>query len=250
MADAGQTDDRLPWLDPPRPSRRTTPRPATRRARSLLLLLGLLMASAVAVTAFLAGRGSGPFAPKPRPIDTPPAEVALEPRPRAAPQPAPEPAPESAPLRQAPVALPAPIVTAPTPTAAVPTATKPRAEVERKAIRHRPVARPPAAKVDAKALPAPPPPLPYQWPAHSAAGPSGRVVQLGAYYSGRQTMAAWRRLRRAYPYLMTLPRKVTVVSPRAGHRRYYRLRIGAQSAGHARAICDNLHRIGRGCTIV
>jgi hypothetical protein len=63
-------------------------------------------------------------------------------------------------------------------------------------------------------------------------------------------MASWRRLRRAYPYLATLPRKVTVVRPVPGRPRYYRLRIGAGSAAHARAICDNLHRIGRGCTVV
>ena len=246
MADARHADDRLPWLDTPRPAK-PKPQPASRRARTpLLLLLGLLLAGTVAVTAFLAGRGSGPFDTEPRASDVPPAAVAPVPAPPAAPQQAPAPTPAPA----LPTTPPAPEATTPAPAAApVSIATKP-AEAKRKASAHRPVARPRRVTVHRNTPEARTIPPPYQWPAPSAAGPSGRVIQLGAYVSGRQTMASWRRLRRAYPYLATLPRKVTIVSPGPGRPRYYRLRIGALSAAHARAICDNLHRIGRGCTVV
>jgi hypothetical protein len=257
MNDATSADDRLPWLETPRAARKDRARAAARRAGPLLLLLGLLLAGTVAVMAFLAGRGSGPFAPQPRATDAPPAAVAPQPIPSA-----PQPAPVPAPVPEAPAAPAAPIITAPAPAAAAPTATKPRAKDKRETSPRGPAVSPPVVRVDAIAPPAPtqppastlPPapalPPPYQWPVPSAAGPSGRVIQLGYYYTGRETMAAWRRLRRSYPYLATMPRKVTVVSPGPGRPRFYQLRIGAPSAAHARAICDYLHRIGRGCIVV
>jgi hypothetical protein len=263
--------DRLPWLDTPRTAKVTKPAPAKsvkkpakvqragHRARTpLLLLLGLFMASAVAVIAFLAGRGGVPIALAPRSSEAAP--VAVEPVPAPPPaMPAPEPAPLPVPTAPAPAPVPtapfAPIAAAPAPPAAAPlrTAAKPRAtrpKAKRKAVAHRPVARPSAVRVHRNVRPARIAPSRYHWPPPSAAGPSGRVVQLGAYVTGRQTMAAWRRLRRAYPYLTTLPRKVIIVAPRPGRPRYYRLRIGAPTPGHARAICNELHRIGRGCTVV
>ena len=246
MVEAGPADDRLPWLDTPRPAREA-PRPARRTRAPLLLLLGLLVASTVAVMAFLAGRGSGPFAPEPR-ASAPPLEVAPAP---VAPL-APEPLPLPTPVPAIPVAPPPLAETAP---AAEPvrTASEPRtpaAKPKRTAKARPSVKRSRGVTVHRNTSRARMTPPRYQWPVPSAAGPSGRVIQLGAYYDGRQTMAAWKRLRRAYPYLATLPRKVTVVTPGPGRPRFYRLRIGAQSPAHARAICDNLHRVGRGCTIV
>jgi hypothetical protein len=251
MADARHADDRLPWLESARPAK-PKPSPASRRARTpLLLLLGLLLAGTVAVMAFLAGRGSGPFDAEPPGSDATPAAVAPTPAPPAASQQAPAPTPLPTPVPALPAAPPAPAATAPAPApAAAPVRAVARpATAKRTASARRPVARSHRVTVhrNVRAQAAPPR---YQWPAPSAAGPSGRVIQLGAYVSGRQTMASWRRLRRAYPYLATLPRKVTIVSPGPGRPHYYRLRIGAPSAAHARAICNNLHRIGRGCTVV
>ena len=249
MADAGLADDRLPWLENPRSNKARSSRAPRRSRTPLIVLLGLLVAGTVAVMAFLAGRGSGPFEAEPRATDAPPAAIALAPAPPAAPQPVPLPA---EPATVTPVPAPAP---APSPAASNPTAERAQsspaarpAKVRRTASA-RPVARSKGVQIHRSRPSARVAPPRYRWPATSAQ-PSGRVVQLGAYYNGRQTMAAWRRLRRAYPYLATLPRKVTVVRPGARHPRYYRLRIGTQSPGHARAICDNLHRIGRGCTIV
>ena len=248
MVEAGPADDRLPWLDTPRPARKA-PRPARRTRAPLLLLLGLLLASTVAVMAFLAGRGSGPFAPEPR-ASAPPLEVVPAPVAPLAPEPLPLPLPT--PVPAIPVAPPPLAETAP---AAEPvrTASEPRtpaAKPKRTAKARPSVKRSRGVTVHRNTSRARMTPPRYQWPVPSAAGPSGRVIQLGAYYDGRQTMAAWKRLRRAYPYLATLPRKVTVVTPGPGRPRFYRLRIGAQSPAHARAICDNLHRVGRGCTIV
>ena len=238
MADAKSAEDRLPWLETPRLAK-ARPRPAARRARTpLLLLLGLFLASAVAVMAYLAGRSLRPVA------TTAPEDSVRATPPVAAPR-APTPAP--APLPAAPIAPRAPVVMTPAPAVAAPVrATPPEPRVTwaapkrvasaRSSVRRRVAAR--------SGLPR------YRWPAHFAAVPSGRVVQLGAYRTGRQTNAAWLRLRRAYPYLTTLPRKVVVTPPRAGRPRYYRLRIGTRSALEARALCDTLHRIGRGCIVV
>ena len=243
MADAGSVDDRLPWIENPRPAARKRSASARRARTPLLLLLGLIMAGTVAVMAFLAGRGSGPIASQAdfgeapavavEPTAVPPPAVLLPPEPAPVVTPAPAPSPSVANSAAAP-SQPA--------TASKPAKAKPKTKA-------RPVARTDGVQIHRNRRQAQTAPRRYRWPVPSAQ-PSGRVVQLGAYYSGRQTMAAWRRLRRAYPYLSTLPRKVTIVRPGPGHPLYYRLRIGTQSEGHARAICDNLHRIGRGCTVV
>ncbi len=235
MGDAGRADDRLPWLETPRTAKPTKRRPAARRARTpLLLLLGLFMAGVIAVMAFITGRSTAP-----RRVPAAAINVPLPP---------PVPAPETV------VVPPAPVAIMPEPAAIVPSAAPAKPRVVRpaavKAPARRSVERSRGVTIHRNRATPPPTPPRYRWPTPSASGPSGRVVQLGAYYNGRQTMAAWRRLRLAYPYLATLPRKVTIVRPGAGRPRYYRLRIGAESEAHARAICDSLHRIGRGCTVV
>jgi hypothetical protein len=238
MADAKIAEDRLPWLETPLLAI-SRPRTPARRARApLLLLLGLFLTTAVAVTAYLAGRSLGPVA-----ATAPEASVRAT-LPVAAPR-APTPAP--APLPAAPIAPRAPVVMTPAPAVAAPVRARPpephitwsapkRVANARSSVRRHVAGR--------SGLPR------YRWPAPFAAAPSGRVVQLGTYYTGHQTNAAWLRLRRAYPYLTTLPRKVIVTPRRAGRPRYYRLRIGTRSAVEARALCDTLNRMGRGCIVV
>lgn len=234
MSDAG-SDDRLPWLAPTPPARPAT---AARRARTpLLLLLGLFCFSAIAVIAYVAGRGLTPAAPR---APDPPATVAPAPAPVAAPTPRPQAPPRIA-------AAPSAHVVPAAPTAAPPkTSLKPEARTTRRreTARAAPAVRVQRARPPARVAQR------YRWPPSFAAAPSGRVVQLGAYPSGHQTMAAWLRLRRAYPHLATLPRKVVISAPRAGRPRYYRLRIGTRTPGEARALCQALHRIGRGCIVV
>ena len=249
MGDARSADDRLPWLVPPRPAK---PVSAARRARTpLLLLLGLFCFTAIAIMAYLAGRGLTEAAP----VATPKVAAAPAPTPVPAPQPpAPVPPPPVA-LTPAPVVAPAPPVAVSERAApAKPRATRPKVsrKAETRASERRRVAARPAHGVtvhrnrgSARAAP-----RRYRWPKTFAARPSGRVIQLGAYPSGHQTMAAWQRLRRAYPHLASMPRKVIVSRARPGRPRYYRLRVGTRSASEARALCDTLHRIGRGCIVV
>ena len=254
MGDARSADDRLPWLESPRAAK---PVSAARRARTpLLLLLGLFCFSAIAVMAYLAGRGLTM-----QPTNALEEQVRAPPRVALAPPPTPTPAPQpAAPLPPPALApTPAPTITPAPPRAAPvraspvkPRATRPKPARKAQAsstIRRRAAVRP-THGVTVHRNRRPTAPRRYRWPASFASAPSGRVVQLGAYPSGHQTKAAWLRLRRAYPHLATMPRKVVVSAPRPSRPRYYRLRIGTRSPGEARALCDRLHRIGRGCIVV
>lgn len=251
MAEALRGDDRLPWLDAPRPA---SPARAASKARGpLIALLGLFLAGGIAVMAFLAGRST---APPPEPLVTailpPPAAPSQAPPPTAAPVPEPQAAPLIAP--PAPAAVPLP----PTPAPAVrATPPKPRPIPPKASVRQaRPQrqARTIVAPAVDRPRPAPivraAPPLRAVWPARPFAGPRGRVIQLGAYRTQPLADAAWWRVARAYPYLATLPRSVSAVGPTPGRARYYRVRLAAGSNREARALCRNLRRVGRGCMIV
>ena len=255
MVKAPSGDDRLPWLDAPRPAR---PARAARRARTpLLVLLGLFLASAIAVMAFLAGRSTAP-------------DEALSAPPLAPVSIAPVTAPPSAPTQISTPPAPGPALTPPTSAAAAPrraAPSRPRAT--------RPTARPvagvrrpsatlaPQPPVAAVVQPAPAPALarpastayavPQRrttWPARPFSGPRGRVVQLGAHLTQQKADAAWWRLARVYPYVTTLPRVLTWSGPSPGRPRYYRVRIAAGSNREARALCRNLVRLNRACAVV
>ena len=245
MGDARSGEDRLPWLDAPRPAKS---RAAARRARRpLLVLLALFLASAIAVMAYLSGwsRSRESMPPTPRGIALAPAPIVPRPVPVL-----PTPVVPSVPVVATPALPVIARVSARAGKARATWAAAKRVASARNSVRRRVAARVARdARIERNTRSARAVARRYRWPASSAAGPSGRVVQLGAYRTGRQTTAAWLRLRRAYPHLRTLPRKVTVAAPRAGRPRYYRLRIGTRSTGEARALCDTLHRIGRGCII-
>lgn len=234
MAEARSSDDRLPWLEAPRTASRASP--AERRVRiALLAVLALFVASTIAVMAYLVGRTT---APMPQRAARPPISALAPPLVEA---------PAPPPLAPAEIAAePA----APPPVARM-AATPPRAEAP--PVRREVAERPAARQATASVRRTPPPraePRRYQWPAPSLAGPSGRVVQLGAYPNRQQTNAAWRRLVRAFPHLAIYPRRVTRGAPSADGTRYYRLRIGTKSPTDARALCNRLHSIGRGCIVV
>lgn len=82
--------------------------------------------------------------------------------------------------------------------------------------------------------------------ARRASSSHGGVVQLGAYLSKPTLDSAWRRLVGAYPRLGTMPRTVTGIAL-PGRPYYYRLRVATGSPREAGALCDQLHRVGRGC---
>jgi hypothetical protein len=83
-----------------------------------------------------------------------------------------------------------------------------------------------------------------------AAGATAGVVQLGAYVTTPLLEASWARLVGADPRLASLPRAVTATAPAPGRPRYWRLRVLTPSRREAHALCDHLHRIGRGCMVV
>lgn len=230
MGDRRASDDRLPWLDAP--PARTPPSPAPSRRAPLMLLLALFLAGGIAVIAFLAGRTSAP-----RPVPPPPAPVEVR-----VPAPVATPAPVT-PRPVAPPAGPRPAASSPPP---VPRpATRPPARPDRRGM------IPPIERAFARAKPAAaaPRPRPVEHQRPVARGPAG-VVQLGAYVTTPLLEASWARLVGAYPRLATLPRSVTVTQPAPGRPRYWRLRVLTTSRREARALCDRLHAIGRGCMVV
>ncbi len=79
---------------------------------------------------------------------------------------------------------------------------------------------------------------------------ASQVIQLGVYPNRRQAKAAHARLVRVYPYLKTLPKTVEVFRPPSGGALAYQLRLKAYSPDYARAICQNLRAIGRGCAVL
>jgi hypothetical protein len=217
----------------------------------LLILLGLFAASTVAIMAFLAGRGSGPWSS--RTASQTPA-VIVAPLPPAK-------------IAQAPVAPPAmreaaPRASTPIRSAASKSRARPhahRAKPSRRAALRKPRrslipdivihrnATPPRA---ASAVTTPVPQRRTVWPAQPFAGTPGKVIQLGSFRTLAQADAAWWRLVRAYPYLGTLPRVVTWVGPTPGRARIYQLKLAAGSRREARLLCRNLHRVGRGCAVL
>jgi hypothetical protein len=253
VAQSSGNDERLPWLESPRPPARSRTARAARRARTpLLILLGLFAATSVAIMAFLAGRGSGPL-----PSRTAPRSPAVI----VAPLP---------PATVAPAPVAAPVASTAAPKASVPsrsTAKKRRASrptVHRARRPHRHAARKPRRSLipdivihrnatpprAASAVTTPVPQRRTVWPAQPFAGAPGKVIQLGSFRTLAQADAAWWRLVRAYPYLGTLPRVVTWVGPTPGRARIYQLKLAAGSRREARLLCRNLHRVGRGCAVL
>lgn len=242
MGDSRASDERLPWLETA-PAAPTAKPAATRSRTPLLLLLALLVGAAIAVMAFLAGRVT---APAERGQKAPERVTVRLPDARPAPA-----VPATAPL--------VPPVVAPTPPVSAQRAERASTPVRRPAARRPsrsdrrgmvpPIERAfPLAPV-ATAASAPPVARPPAARRRPAAAARGGLVQLGAYETMPLLDASWARLVAAYPYLGTMPRMITGTRL-PGRPYYYRLRVAAGSRREARALCDHLHRIGRGCMVV
>ena len=238
---AAIADDRLPWLDTPRPAPHP---PAARSTRApLLVLLALFLAGGVAIIAFLAGRSTAPEA-----TPAPPVVVG-----------------DRAPIARieypAPVPVPAAPVLPPAPPAATPTASAgaKRAAAPAKRIAERP--QPSVSKAIERTSEAgarrdpqishaePVAGPPTAWSERPFAGAPGRIIQLGTYATQAEADSAWWRLARSYPYLATLPRVVTPIAPAPGAAPAYQVRLSVGSRREARSLCENLHRNRRGCVI-
>ena len=91
---------------------------------------------------------------------------------------------------------------------------------------------------------------PISWPPPPSAGPSGRVIQLGAFYTPRQADRAWRAYIQRFPYLATRPKVVVPTPPRKGKRRLYRLQLGTVSQPQSVGLCEYLRAHRGKCVVV
>lgn len=229
--------DRLPWLGP-LPERSAAPGPRA-AVRGLTIIVALLAVALAGTLSLLILRDSDvPSAPPASPA--PAAKVDLPAAPPPAPAPAPIPVLPPATQAPAPVAR---LADAPPPRAMAKPVVK-KASVRKASVKKRRAAPRPATK----------PQIAVQrevrnWPPVAWVGTPGSVIQIGAYSSPRQADIAWRSSIRAYPYLATLPRKVTTVRVGPKRIRYYRLQLGTPSPIHASQTCRNLRSIRRSCIV-
>jgi len=228
--------ERLPWLDPPRPTKRAAP-PVTAGRRSqwpLFAVLALFLLAGIGLMSYLAGRGSVPAPVAVTRESLPDARRATVTLPAAEVPPLPPPPPvEAQPLPPPPVPE---VVAERANPVAKPTV---RATAERRsprAAKLRPSRRVLAAR---RALVQP------QRVVHAS-----KVVQLGVYSKRRQADAAYRRLVRVYPYLATQSKTISATRPLRGYARSHRLQLTTHSPDHARILCQHLLSIGRGCVVL
>jgi hypothetical protein len=108
----------------------------------------------------------------------------------------------------------------------------------------------------------PPPPLitpaaplpssvapPRPWNPRVFAGAAGRIVQVGAFGSGRQAKHGWWSMVRVYPAMAHLP--AVVRDTRNSHgRTFYRFQVGTTSQAHSEVLCQRMRTIELSCAVV
>lgn len=217
--------DRLPWLGPlPGRTAAPGPRAAVRGLTILVILLAVALTGTLSLL-LLRDRDASTTAP----ITSPVAKVDLPaPRP-VVPAPAPPAKLTEAPAPTAKPQTPARQIRAKSTKSVRKARTKNRRAATRRASR-------PQVRVHRGAR---------TWPS----APRGRVIQLGAYNSAGQAYNAWRGTVRDYPYLGTLPRKITPIRVGPNRRRYYRLQVATPSPRHAEPICRVVRATRRACIV-
>ena len=225
--------DRLPWLGP-MPDRAAAPGPRA-AVRGLTILVVLLTVALTGTLSLLLLRDrdglttATPAAPPAQPI----ARVDMPVRPAVPPPAVPLPAP------------PATLAEVPAPSV------KPQAPAKQvRAKSKKSVKKARVKKPRASARRASPPQVRVHrgtrnWPA----APRGRVIQLGAYNSAGQAYNAWRGTVRDYPYLGTLPRRITPIRVGPNRRLYYRLQVATPSRRHAEPVCRVVRATRRACLV-
>lgn len=239
--------DRLPWLGSlPERSAAPGPRAAVRGLTIIVVLLAVALAGTLSL--LILRQRDVPSAPPASPAAAAKVDLPAAPPPAAAPTPVPVLPPVTA--APAPVAK---LAEAPPPRTQAKSAVK-KASVRKASAR---MARAKKAKANQRRAALHPATKPQivvhrgvrNWPAVPWIGTPGSVIQLGAYASPRQSDIAWRSSIRAYPYLATLPKKVTSVRVGPKRLRYYRLQLGTPSPVHAAQVCRNLRSIRRSCIV-
>ena len=252
--DRDSDDQRLPWLDGDRAAPAPTSVVVSHEpgARGMRWFLSLLILALVAAGAFVLGKGSDPVAPSSTPIAVP--------MPRAAPVGLPSPlapstlaAPSATPPALARVAGTDAAGTVPPAVTRVVHVVDERPAgglhlTDAQVAALRKIAREAEVNVhrnqQAKATP---PRVAYA----PRVGPSGRVVQLGAYNSARDAEAAAQLFRYKYRGLLaTLPKAVLPFRPKGTRRMFYRVQFVTPSQAYAEVTCQRLRAAAKTCIVL
>ena len=242
-------EDRLPWLEPYRDSKKPgAPLPRRGYGRPLAYGVGIGLLLAVGAGGYWLGqRGESP-PPPPRS-----ATVAL---------PVPRPAPEPAPIQvaEAPPAEAPPIVEQAAPATAK--VTRPAAKRKKSTVRKRAQTRKirsagvERARLDAvraaqeRRTAERRQPVRRAWPKMPSPGPAGQVIQLGAFSTPTRASSAYRARVARYPLLGRMPRVIVPVATRPTGRVLYVLRLGTTSRQQSKTVCRNLRRSGDHCLVI
>ena len=244
-APAERNADRLPWLEPFGESERArTPASRTMLVGLLVAFIGLALVAAFWLGYRVAAPAGGPMvadAAPDRSIKVAGGELPVD-------EPAVVPPLQARPAEPKPVSATAPAAgsqarperIAKTRPASVKLRSAPQRVVQPRRAAHG-VARPPKVAVARR---------PISWPPPPSAGPSGRVIQLGAFYTPRQADRAWRAYIQRFPYLATRPKVVVPTPPRKGKRRLYRLQLGTVSQPQSVGLCEYLRAHRGNCVVV
>jgi hypothetical protein len=242
-------EDRLPWLEPYRDTRKPGA-PLPRRGYGKPLGLGLVAALVLAVGA--GGYWLGQRSDMPAP--TPPSATIALPAPKPALKPAPVQVAEAPPVEPPPVVEQAPPAPA---KVSRPAATR-KKSAARKRVRPRKIR---SAGIETEQLnavraaqerPAPKPrqPVSRPWPKMPSPGPAGQVIQLGAFSTPSRASRAYQARIARYPLLGRMPRVIVPVATRPTGRVLYVLRLGTTSRQQSKTVCRNLRRSGDHCLVI
>jgi hypothetical protein len=240
-------EDRLPWLEPYRETKKPgAPLPRRGYGRPLAYGVGLALVLSVGAGGYWLGQRADAPGPAPEPRS---ATIALPP-----PKPAPVQVAEAPPVEVAPVVeqpAPAPAkVTKPT--------VKKKKSAARKRVRPRKIR---SAGIETEQLnavraaqerPAPKAPRPVSrpWPKMPSPGPAGQVIQLGAFSTPARASNAYQARIARYPLLGRMPRVIVPVATKPTGRVLYVLRLGTTSRQQSKTVCRNLRRSGDHCLVI
>jgi hypothetical protein len=235
-------EDRLPWLEPYRETRKPG-KPPRRRGPGKPIALGAVAALLIAV-----GTGGYWLGQREAPIVTRSSETVALPAPRPQPVQVAE-APPAEPAANVEDAAPAPSkVTKPTRKKAA-ARRKPRPKKIRTAGVESDRINAVRTSQEGKAPSRPSAPAPA-WPKMPSPGPAGQVIQLGAFTTpARASNAYYARIHR-YKALIGMPRVIVPVVTKPDGRVLYVLRLGTTSRQQSNTICRNLRRSGDHCLVI
>ena len=231
-------EDRLPWLEPYRETRKPgRPLPKRGYGRPIAIGLGAALLLAVGAGGFWLGQRSE--VPTPQPSAT----IAL-----------PEPKPAPVKVAESPPPADTPEVVEPPP-AEPPQAEKPKPVKKAAKRRAPPRKKIRTAKVESRRLDAVRAAQERQalrrpWPRMPSPGPAGQVIQLGAFSTATRANNAYSARIARYPLLAKMPKVVVPVVTKPDGRILYVLRLGTTSRQQSKTVCRNLRRSGDHCLVI